>query len=917
MIIKLLLGFYPMNTGNTIIDGKPIGQWPLTLLRKMILFLFFGLCGLTYSQIVELPSEPTHTDRSGRKQIQATRINSHAFKFDGKLNDEVWQEAFFVSDFVQKEPYEGTLPRDKTEVGFAYDEAALYVGARMHSENPEEIRALVTRRDKEGSSDQLIVSIDGYRDRRTAYSFGVTAAGVRTDYYHPKDDVDERDYTFDAVWEAKTIIDSGGWTVEMRIPFSQLRFNKGAVQVWGVNLNRRIPSRNEDLFWVLIPKDETGWVSQFGDLIGIEEIKPSRRLELLPYTTGNATLTSNIDLNNPFDEKLNSVARAGADFKMGLGPNVTLFGTVNPDFGQVEADPAEVNLSQFETLFADRRPFFTEGFQFLGGTRLQGGTRSTLFYTRRIGVPPRGRVEGDYIETPNSTTILGATKVTGRLASGLSIGTLSALTAREFAKTFDTATAAFGKAEVEPLASFNVFRLQQEFGPSASTVGLMLTAVRRDVSMRDSFAQRFSRQAYTGGGNWNLRFEKGKYELSGELAFSFIEGEPGAIERVQRSSTHYFQRPDATHITLDTERTSLFGSLGLVQLRKKSGRHWLWEVRASTESPGFAPNDLALQFTSDDIDVRGNLRYRETMPTKLFHNYEISSWVFSGWNYGGVRQYTRFRTGLNLTWANFMHTSFGIFAWTRSTSPRLTRGGPLMGTGSGVNIDFQLLNNPAKRNSWLVNLSYTTDELGGWDYTIQGGLEFRPSDRWEFSVTPSYSRSVNARQYITTLEGGSEATFGKRYIFSFVDRSTPSIQFRLNYALTPDLSLEVYAQPFAASGRFYDFGELLGAGSRKLKTYGSDGTTIVQEADKTRTITDDEDRFSLSNHDFNVHSLRSNVVLRWEWRLGSTLFLVWQQDRSSSEAQGNLVGPRRLWDALTVGGDNFIAIKVSNWLPVD
>lgn len=586
----------------------------------MILLLLGGLCSLTHAQNTQRPSAAKHIGGDGRKQIRAIRVPSNVLALDGRLDDEVWQEAFFVSDFLQKEPHEGAPPREKTEVGFLYDDDALYVGARMHSNNPEAIRALVTRRDKEGSSDQLIVSLDAYRDRRTAYSFGVTAAGVRIDYYHPRDDADERDYTFDAVWEAKTALDSGGWTTEMRIPFSQLRFNKRETQVWGVNLNRRIPSRNEDLFGVLIPKDDTGWASRFGELVGIEGIKPSRRLELLPYTAGNATFTSDTDPNNPFDEKRDFVGRAGADFKMGLGPNATLFGTVNPDFGQVEADPAEVNLSQFETLFADRRPFFTEGFQFLGGTRLQGGTRSTLFYTRRIGLPPRGHAEGDYIETPNSTTILGATKVTGRLASGLSIGALSALTARESAKTFDTATVSFDKTEVEPLTSFNVFRLQQEFGPSTSTVGLMLTAVRRDVSADDSLAQRLSRQAYAGGGNWNLRFEGGKYELSGELGFSFIEGERGAIERVQRSSTHYFQRPDATHITLDPERTSLFGYLGLVQLRKKSGRHWLWEVRASTESPAFAPNDLALQFTSDDIDVRGNLRYRETKPTKLLHN---------------------------------------------------------------------------------------------------------------------------------------------------------------------------------------------------------------------------------------------------------------------------------------------------------
>ena len=904
--------------GSTLTNDPQL-KGKIQMAFQMLLLLFMGRCALAHAQTMQLPLEAEYTGKDGGKQIRAVRVNSDGFELDGKLNDEMWRFAEFVSDFLQKEPNEGAPPQEKTEVGFLYDDHALYVGAWMHSDNPKQIRALVTRRDKEGSSEQLIVSLDTYRDRRTAYSFGVTAAGVRIDYYHPEDDADteKRDYLFHPVWAAKTDINSAGWTAEMRIPFSQLRFNKGATQVWGVNLNRRIPARNEDDFWALIPKQETGWASRFGGLVGIEGIQPSRRLELLPYTSGNATFTADIDSNNPFDEARDFVARTGADFKMGLGPSVTLFGTINPDFGQVEADSAKVNLSQFETFFVDHRPFFADRFQFLGGTRLEGPTRSTFFYPRRIGAPPHGRAEGDYIKMPANTTIVGATKVAGRLASGLSIGALTALTAREYAKTFDQAADTFGKTEVEPLTNFNVLRLKQEFGPSASTVGMMLTAVRRDVSGDEPLAQILTQQAYTGGVDWHVHFDGGKYELSGEFGFSFVEGEPGAIERIQRSSTHYFQRPDTTHVSLDPSRTSLFGYIGRVNFEKKSGRHWLWDVSAVAESPAFAPNDLSLLFTSDDLIALASLRYRETQPTTLFHRYELGIWNLNRWDYGGIHQETTTYTWVDLTWRNFMTSSFWLGGWPRARSNVLTRGGPLMGTAAGMEVGLNLSSSSAKRNTGSLELSHGRDEQSGWNYTIAGRMTFRPRDQWEFSVRPSYSRSVDARQYITTLAGGPAATFGQRYIFSFVDRSTPSAQLRLNYALTPDLSLEVYAEPFAASGRFYDFGELPKPGSRQLRQYGVDGTTIFRQTDGSMTIMDDSDRFTLSNRDFNVRSFRSNVVLRWEWRLGSTLFLVWQQDRSSSETQGERVGPEGLWGALTASGDNFIAVKVSNWLPVN
>ena len=399
-----------------------------------------------------------------RKQFRATRIDGDSPRLDGVLDDTAWQRAEFFSDFLQKDPVEGAPPTDRTEVAIIYDDHALYIGARMFSKNPSKIRAQVSRRDNNGNSDRIIISLDTYCDRRTAYTFVVTAAGVRVDYYHSTDVEYDRDHSYNPVWDADAHINAEGWTAEMRIPFSQLRFASTVEQTWGININRFVPDTNEDLYWVLIPKNETGWSSKFGNLTGIRNVRSSRRIELLPYETSSATFTSDTHPDDPFNDGSEFTSRVGADLKMGLGSNLTLDATINPDFGQVEADPAEVNLTAYETFFDEKRPFFIEGSQ------LFENIGPEFFYSRRIGAPPHGVAEGDFRDVPDNTTIISAAKLTGRLNSGLSIGVLTALTSRERARSFfaatDSTVARREKNEVEPLSGFGVLRLQQEFGRS-------------------------------------------------------------------------------------------------------------------------------------------------------------------------------------------------------------------------------------------------------------------------------------------------------------------------------------------------------------------------------------------------------------------------------------------------------------------
>ncbi|MFN2567855.1 MAG: DUF5916 domain-containing protein, partial [Gemmatimonadaceae bacterium] len=511
-----------------------------------------------------LASAPS--DTAPTKRLRATRVAEGAVRVDGRLSEPAWRGTEVASGFIQREPTEGSPASERTEVVVLYDDEALFVGARMYSRNPRAVRALVTRRDREGSSEQLIVSLDTYRDKLTAYTFAVTPAGVRIDYYHSADFESRRDYSYDPVWEARTSIDSLGWTAELRIPFSQLRFNPGdGDQVWGVNLVRMIPAANEIAYWILVPRNATGWASRFGELVGIAGIRASRRAEVVPYVASDARLERVDDPRNPFAADRKVGVRAGGDVKMGLGPGLTLDATLNPDFGQVEADPAEVNLSAFETFFDERRPFFVEG------APLFQPSGPGWFYSRRIGASPRASPDADYVEERQQTTILGAAKVTGRLPSGLSVAALAALTDREYARFVDTAYVdgdggsglavprRTGRVAVSPRTGYGVVRLQQQFGANASTAGVILTGVRRDLSGRDFAATVLTRDAYSGGVDWRLRWKRGEYDGSGYAGLSHVAGDTAALNAIQQSSRHYFQRPDAKRVRLDPLRTTLSG----------------------------------------------------------------------------------------------------------------------------------------------------------------------------------------------------------------------------------------------------------------------------------------------------------------------------------------------------------------------
>ena len=839
-----------------------------------------------------------------RQQIRATRDVAGTLRLDGLLDDAVWEGAEWVDGFWQREPDEGEPATRRTEVAFAFDDEALWIGGRMFTDDPAAIQAYRTRRDQNTGSERLLVSLDPYLNRRTAVSFGVNAEGSRTDWFHPEDDISNRDYTWDPVWSARVRRDSLGWTAEMRMPFSQLRFT-GDEPAWGVNINRYMPDIQENLLWELVVRSEPGWASRLGDLTGLQGVRGRRGPEFLPYVAG--------DLRTPTQGPsaglvTHSNARVGADLKLGLGSNLTLDAAVNPDFGQVEADPAVVNLTAFEDVFEERRPFFTEGRQLMEGL----GPR--YFYSRRIGARPRGGVRGDDVELPDQTTILGATKVTGRMPEGTAVGALFAVTGREEATgPGEVPGPGAATVPVEPLSAFGVARLEQELGESGSTVGLTGTALSREA--RPGLSELLVWRALAGGADWNLRFGGGEYEFTGHAGFSSLGGTREAILRVQRSSARFFQRPDAETARLDAARTSLSGYTAAVGMEKTGGRRWLWRVRGEAISPGFEINDVGQMFNADRLTAEADVAIRETVPTAFARSWQLGLTSSNAWNFDGVRTETILGAEATATWHNYLRTTLDAEYEPRALSDHLTRGGPLMETLARARAGLTLANDRSFRTGFSLTGAYGRDEAGGWAYDFRGSLTLRPGAALQLQIEPSYRREVESRQYLTTLEGGREDTFGRRYVFSAIERSTVAVRLRGGYAFSPDLTLEGYFEPFAASGRRHGIGELLAPRARELLVYGERGSSIERADDGSWAVTEDGRSFTLPDADFNILSLRSNVVLRWEWQPGSTLFLVWQQDRSDMRTSGELVDPGHLADSLAASGQHIFLLKIAYWLP--
>ena len=860
------------------------------------------------------PAAPASGDPHGTASLSAVRAQG-AIRVDGRLDDAAWAAATPATSFTQLDPAEGQPATERTEVRIVYDDEALYVGARLHDSAPVTTR--LGRRDMSmEASDWLTVILDSYHDHRTAFGLEINPSGVRRD--QTRSEVGEDD-SWDPVWAAETSVDSAGWSVEMRIPFSQLRFNAAAAQTWGIQVERQIARKGEFAVFAFTPRNQEGGIPRFGHLGGLADVRTGKRLEVLPYTVMKAEHVERGD--NPFRADREYSPSVGADLKYRLTSDLTLDATINPDFGQVEVDPAEVNLSAIETRFQERRPFFVEGAELFNfGT----GGGNTAFYSRRIGRAPQVPVGYSLADMPGETRILGAAKVSGRTRTGWSGGVLSALTSREEARFIDIdaeGDSLRGSQAVEPMSHYFVGRVRRDMRAGQTVVGGQLTAVNRDLD-EDALQARLHSAAYSGGLDFRHQWANRVWQLTGFVSGSHVRGDRRAISRTQQVYPfHYFQRPDQDEVRYDSTRTSLSGLASEFQLSYRKGRHWRPTLLVGTITPGYEVNDMGYQYRGNRADLQGTLAYTENRPGRTFRFYQFSAYTRGEWNYDGDHIYNNFQLGAVGQLLNYWDASLQLGATLPgSWDDRLTWGGPLAKRPGNWRVSGGVNSDDRKKVSGGASALYYDDDEGGWQVQAATYLSVRPSERWNLTLSPIFARIHAGAQYIMSRgDAAAVNTFGRRYILSELDQTTLAVEARLNVTFTPDLSLQVYTQPFLSSADYGTPAQLAAPRTYDFDVYGQE-LGALQATDGGYFVYPDGTgegaaRFFVPNLDFNLRSLRGNAVLRWEWRPGSTMYLAWQQDRSD---YAPYVGDfsmgrdrRALFDAQP---DNVLVLKVSYWL---
>ena len=813
---------------------------------------------------------------------RAVRIDT-PIRLDGRLDEAAWASAPVTPILQQIDPLEGQPASQRTEVRVLYDDEALYVGARLYDTGP--ITARLGRRDMHlGDSDWFGVMVDSYHDHRTAFGFDVNPAGVQRDEVKT---IEDDDNSWDAVWRVATSIDSAGWTAEYRIPFSQLRFRPDSALTWGVQFERIIGRIHEYSASTFIPKSAPGGVPAYGHLVGLRDLDPGSSLELLPYVVSRAEY---VDPGaNPFRTSSEYSSSFGGDLSYRVASNLTLNASVNPDFGQVEVDPAVVNLGVYETFFDEKRPLFLEGseiFDFASENTSGGRT----FYSRRIGRHPSLDAPTDEADIPTATTILGAAKLTGKIG-GWSVGSLAALTNREQARYRDS-LGTDRRFVVEPRATYVVTRARRELNGGRSMIGGMVTGVHRALGT-DALRNELRAEAATAGMDFRHETQDRMWALDGDVAFTYVRGTASALLDVQRASNHFFQRPDASHLSVDSSATSLSGYGAGLALQRQGGEHWRGGVAAALTSPGYEVNDLGFGSRTDRADVEGELRYRENKPGDVLREWRTDLNVRSEHNFAGEPILTRVDLDYDLTTLGYFEFGASLTRQFRSFDDRLTRGGPMALRPAQWSGRVSFGTDERRSVTGDLDVDGSRDEAGGWGWEVRTELGLKPSDRWSLEIGPTFSRELNVAQYLTSASDATYSpTYGRRYLFAPLLRTELGVETRFNIAFTPKLSLETYVQPLISTGDFGAPKQLVAARSYDFVPYAG----------------------SLPSRDFNLRSLRGNSVLRWEWREGSTLYVAWQQSRSAELPFGDFDLERDSRHLFAIRPDNIFVVKMSYWL---
>lgn len=772
------------------------------------------------------------------KVLHALRVGSSPPRIDGHLDDEIWHAAARADGFVQWEPDNMAAMTERTIVQVAYDDRYLYVAVRCYDSDPSAIAGPLTRRDESRTvaSDLIAVGFDPRHDHQTGYVFMTNPAGVQNDFFFFNDENVDRDY--DAVWEVRTTQNSEGWVAEFRIPLSQLRFERGDANenIWGFSVRREISRKGESGEWTGRPRGERGSVSRWGHLVFADALSPPRRIEVLPYVL--ARHERGVDAPT-------GAGGVGADVRVGLGPSTTLAATVNPDFGQVELDPAVLNLSVFETFFPEKRPFFLEDSR----TFVPSFGLFQLFHSRRIGRQPArfaGQIAQRIVDRPEQTSVIGAAKLTGK-SSGWTFGVLSALTAREYAEVEGPP----GRVLLEPLTSYNVVRLQRDVWSGSSNIGAIATAAVREDDA----------DAFAGGVDYTLRWNRNRDQWNGHWAVTHAPGTGGT-------------------------RTDFGGVTNLNITRK----HWSMFTHFNRFGRDFRVNDLGfLRTRINSNSVNGGFNLHQPDPGKVFRRISLFTHVGQSWNHDGLVFGRFLGTGVSLQFLNFWSIDMFAGRGLRVLDDLDTRGGPPIVRPADFGAD--LFVNSDSRKTWRLSLGGGggRTEEGGWNVRVGPSLRLQPSTRIQTTIGANYNAGRDIAQWITNRDTDGDGIVD--HVYGTLRRDVVDVTLRSSLALHRDLSLQVYLQPFVAAGDYTDI--------RRLAEPRSFEFTPVVLPD---------------NPDFNRKSLRSNVVLRWEYLRGSTLFVVWNMSRSDGARPGTFSPWRDLADAFGGEGPQVFMVKLNYWI---
>ncbi len=825
-------------------------------------------------------------DSIPKRSYNAT-FTSQAPVIDGSIEDEAWQAGVWDGDFVQYEPVNGGVSSQKTEFKVLYDDNNIYVAIKAYDTAPDSISRRISRRDN-ADGDFVGISFDSYHDLQTGFAFVVNAAGVKNDFIWVSDGQSQDD-TWDPIWYTDAGMYDWGWAAELRIPLTQLRFRISEGGVWGMEVLRQLFRKQETSVWQHVDRNASGFVHNFGEMTGLTGIKPRKQADITPFVVGSLEKFEKVE-GNPFATGTNWKINGGLDAKFGITNDMTLDLTVNPDFGQVEADPSVVNLTAFETFFEEKRPFFVEGNNITSfKTGIGDGDigYDNLFYSRRIGRSPHMGAEtetNEFASTPRVTPIISAAKITGKTPDGLSIGVLEAVTAEGKAEIDSLGERTW--QTVEPLSNYFISRVMKDFNGGKTVVGGAYTNTHRflDGTGIDGLVH----NANTAGLDFKHYFgDDRNWFLSTAAGASNLTGSTTAIENLQYSSVHYYQRPDADYVEVDTTRTSLNGYGGNVQAGRVGG-HWNFMAFGYFKSPGYDLNDVGYLQSADALMTGIWSAYSFDKPFSIFRQIRPNFNAWTGWDYGGTHLFTGGNLSIYTEFKNLWSTNIGANYEGESLSNTLLRGGPSMLTPANINYYASVGSNSSKMiyGTLWVNAGKGREESSE-SWAAGFNLTAKPGQSFSVTLSPSFSKNSNTMQYVTYIPDDD------RYILSQIDQQVVSMSIRLNYNITPELTIQYWGQPFLAAMDYSKYKKVTDPRAENLAdryhiftdseiAYNEEENSYSVDENNAGTVT-----YTFDNPDYNYDEFLSNLVARWEFRPGSTLYLVWSQTRNYYEPTGS------------------------------